>query len=62
MEHRLGRGGFKNWPKIKIDQYFFEIKKNEIKKKIKIAKEKVKIEKKSRIRIKIEQKVNFVLK
>jgi hypothetical protein len=50
MEHRLGRGGFKNWPKIKIDQYFFEIKK-----KIKIAKAKVKIEKKSRIRIKIEQ-------
>ena len=31
MEHRLGRGGFKNLPKIKIDYYFFvEIKKKKI--------------------------------
>ncbi len=53
MEHRLERGGIKNWPKIKIDLYFFV----KIEKKIKIAREKLK--KKSKIRIKIEQKVNF---
>jgi hypothetical protein len=32
MEHRLGKEGFKNLPKIKIDKYFFV----EIKKKIKL--------------------------
>ena len=39
MEHRLGRDGIKNGPKIKIDQYFFvEIEKKIRKNQIKIAK------------------------
>ena len=38
MEHRLERSGIKNWPKIKIDKYFFvEIEKKISKNQIKIA-------------------------
>ena len=47
-------GGIKNGPKIKMDQYFFiEIEK---KNQIKMARGR-KLKKKSKIRIKIEQKV-----
>ena len=58
MEHRLG---IKNGPKIKIDEYFFvEIKnKKEIKLKLQGG---VNWKKNSKIRIKIEQKFNLVLK
>jgi len=60
MEHRLEKRCIKNETKIKIDEFFFvEIEK---KKSIQNCKRGSKLKKTSKIRIKIEEKVDFVLK